>query len=54
MKIVKASNLKNEDWGGKSDPFVEYIIFNKKTKIHTLKTKEIKDNLNPEWNHEVI
>lgn len=36
------------DWGGKSDPLAEAYITCRPDFI--IKTQEIKDNLNPEWN----
>lgn len=50
VKIISGLDLKNEDWGGKSDPFIEsYLTKSPKEK---LKTPVINDNLNPIWNFE--
>ncbi|GMH21679.1 hypothetical protein Nepgr_023521 [Nepenthes gracilis] len=46
VKVVKASDLKNKERIGKSDP---YVILNIRP-LFKVKTKVIEDNLNPVWN----
>ena len=46
--LNKARNLCNVDLVGKSDPYAIITCGNEKSK-----TKTLKNNLNPEWNHEV-
>mmetsp|Transcript_29482 Transcript_29482/g.32802 ORF Transcript_29482/g.32802 Transcript_29482/m.32802 type:complete len:369 (+) Transcript_29482:38-1144(+) len=48
--IGKATNLKNKDFTGKSDPYVT-LELNDRIKF---KTKTITDSLNPEWNHSAL
>ncbi|KRX05859.1 C2 domain [Pseudocohnilembus persalinus] len=50
IKIISALDVKNADWGGKSDPLIEaYLSHLTKNKIIT---PAIQNNLNPVWNYE--
>nr|GMC82789.1 synaptotagmin-4-like isoform X1 [Ipomoea batatas] len=46
ITIIRASNLKNREVIGKSDPYVVVYI----RSLFKVKTKTIDDNLNPVWN----
>lgn len=46
MTVVKASDLKNMELIGKSDPYVVVHI----RPLFKVKTKTVEDNLNPVWN----
>jgi len=45
LTIIRAKDLENKEWFGKSDPFV---VLKYKNEEH--KSKTINNNLNPEWN----
>lgn len=45
VSVIKAKDLKNKDFLGKSDPYVKLTVGNS-----TQKTRTIMNNLNPEWN----
>ncbi|KAL7603904.1 calcium-dependent lipid-binding protein [Lactuca sativa] len=47
LTIVKATNLKNMEMIGKSDPYVTAFI----RPLEKFKTKAVDNNLNPVWNH---
>ncbi|KAF8946905.1 hypothetical protein BGZ47_010969 [Haplosporangium gracile] len=46
VKLNSASNLRNKDWFGKSDPFVEMWL----DKSYKARSKNVKSNLNPVYN----
>lgn len=46
VTVVKASDLKNMEIIGKSDPYVIMYV----RPMFKVKTKVIRNNLNPEWN----
>jgi Ca2+-dependent lipid-binding protein len=46
VTVVRANNLINTDFIGKSDPYVVLYV----RPMFKVKTKVIDDNLNPEWN----
>ncbi|XP_072959348.1 calcium-dependent lipid-binding protein-like [Typha angustifolia] len=46
VTVVKANDLKNKEYIGKSDPYVVVYV----RPMFKVKTKVIDDNLNPEWN----
>jgi len=50
VKIIGALNLANKDLMDKSDPYCKAYLSTDPKSI--IKTKEIKDNLNPVWNFE--
>ncbi len=48
MQVIKATNLKNLEMVGKSDPYVRLyvrVLFKEKTRV-------IDNNLNPVWNEQ--
>ncbi|XP_074572439.1 calcium-dependent lipid-binding protein-like [Curcuma longa] len=46
VTIVRATNLKNQEFVGKSDPYVVLFV----RPVFKVKTKVVDDNLNPVWN----
>ncbi|CAL9175378.1 calcium-dependent lipid-binding protein-like [Musa acuminata AAA Group] len=46
VTIVKANNLKNQEFVGKSDPYVVLFV----RPVFKVKTKVVDDNLSPVWN----
>ncbi|KAG0317789.1 hypothetical protein BGZ97_004862 [Linnemannia gamsii] len=46
VKLNSASNLRDKDWLGKSDPFVEMWL----DKSYKARSKDVKSNLNPVYN----
>ncbi|KAF9142918.1 hypothetical protein BGX30_001825 [Mortierella sp. GBA39] len=46
VKLNSASNLRDKDWFGKSDPFVEMWL----DKSYKSRSKNVKSNLNPVYN----
>lgn len=46
VKLNSASNLRDKDWFGKADPFVEMWL----DKSYKARTKDVKSNLNPVYN----
>lgn len=46
VKLNSASNLRNKEWFGKSDPFVEMWL----DKSYKARSKDVKSNLNPVYN----
>ena len=46
MTVVKASDLKNKELIGKSDPYAVIHV----RPLFKVKTKVVEDNLNPVWN----
>jgi len=57
VTVVKATGVIDEDWSGKSDPYVLVKVnCNKKNSItcQNKETKEVSDTANPTWNEELI
>jgi len=52
VKLLGATNLKNADWAGKSDPFCICRVLGKPD--FKFQTEVVNNNLNPEWNAEFI
>lgn len=46
VTIVRATSLKNQEFVGKSDPYVVLYV----RPVLKVKTKVVDDNLNPVWN----
>ena len=46
VTVVKANDLKNKEFIGKSDPYTVVYV----RPLFKVKTKTIDNNLNPEWN----
>mmetsp|Transcript_15220 Transcript_15220/g.35624 ORF Transcript_15220/g.35624 Transcript_15220/m.35624 type:complete len:140 (-) Transcript_15220:84-503(-) len=54
-RILKAEGLKNVDWVGKSDPFVQITLESPDgEKVGEAKTSTKTDDLNPVWEDEVF
>ncbi len=53
ISVKKATDLRNADFGGHSDPLVK-LTFNKGSITENNKTKEINNTENPEWNETLI